>query len=61
MTSCNAEGGTINDRLRRPNLLESQTATVFLAISTITRLTFASSRFGRAQSIVNVEAVDAEK
>ena len=46
ITSCTAEGGAINDRLRRPNLLESQTATVFFATSTITRLTFASSRFG---------------
>src|SRR5271157_3012492 len=41
-----SDGGAIRDRLRRPNLLESQTATVFLATSTITRLTFASSRLG---------------
>jgi len=46
ITSFNADGGAISERLRRPNLLESQTATVRLATSTITRLTFASKRFG---------------
>ena len=42
MTWCKAEGSTISERLRRPNLLESQVATVRLAISTMTRFTFAS-------------------
>src|SRR2546425_12875877 len=46
ITSCKALVGTINDKLRRPNLLESHTATVLFAASTITRLTFASKRFG---------------
>src|SRR3954451_20069029 len=46
MTACTAEDGAISDRLRRPNLLESQTATVLFATSTITRFTFASSKFG---------------
>src|SRR5581483_1274870 len=39
-------GGTIKERLRRPNLLPSQTATEILETSTMTRLTFASSRLG---------------
>src|SRR5437588_4297937 len=46
MICCSAVGGTISDKLRRPNLLESQTATVRLATSTITRFTFASRRLG---------------
>jgi hypothetical protein len=41
-----AVGGTINDKLRRPNLLESQTAIVRFAASTITRFTLASSKLG---------------
>src|SRR5882762_3335507 len=46
ITSCKATGGTISDKLLRPNLLESHTATVRLATSTITRFTFASRRLG---------------
>src|SRR5438270_12886523 len=46
MTACRADVGTIRERLRCPNLLESQTAIVRLATSTITRLTLASRRLG---------------
>src|SRR6266478_3316065 len=46
ITSCKVVGGTISDKLRRPNLLESHTATVRFAIPTITRLTLASRRLG---------------
>src|SRR6185369_8675279 len=46
ITSCKAAGGTIMDKLLRPNLLESHTATVRLATSTITRFTLASRRLG---------------
>src|SRR6202034_37657 len=46
MTSCTADVATIRERLRSPNLLESQTATVRLATSTITRFTLASRRLG---------------
>ena len=46
ITSCKAVGGTIKDKLRRPNLLESHTATVRFATSTMIRFTFASRRLG---------------
>src|SRR5579885_201006 len=46
ITSSSAEGGTIWDRLRRPNLLASQTAILRFATSTITRFTLASNRLG---------------
>src|ERR1043165_6215491 len=39
-------GGAISARLLRPNLLESQPATVVLETSTIIRFTFASRRLG---------------
>ena len=45
-TSCTDVTGIMLHKLRRPNLLESQTATVRRAISTMARLTCASSRFG---------------
>ena len=43
---CTAESGAIEDKLRRPNLLESHTATATLATSIMARLTLASSKFG---------------
>src|SRR5919108_3783110 len=46
MIWCRALGGPIREKLRRPNLLESHTATIHLATSTITRFTFASRRLG---------------
>src|SRR5438874_13068669 len=46
MTPCSDEVGLIRDRLRRPNLLESQTAILCRETSTITRFTFDSSKFG---------------
>src|SRR5580700_7860401 len=39
ITSCTADTGMMLHRLRRPNLLESQTAIVLRAISTMVRLT----------------------
>lgn len=46
ITCCIADVSIISERLRLPNLLESHTATVRLAISAIIRFTFDSSKLG---------------
>src|SRR5450432_1020723 len=46
MTPCSEDVGPIKERLRRPNLLESQTAILCRETSSITRLTFDSNKFG---------------
>lgn len=46
MTQCTAEGGTMRERLRRLNFVESQTATTRREAFTMARLTRDSRKFG---------------
>ena len=60
ITSCKDRVGD-QRKLRRPNFVESHRQPFLFATSTIPRFTFASSRFGRAQAILNVETIYPEE